>query len=858
MPQYSSYGMSPIRRRTPIGMNVAAFADAVGKLDAKYQAMAQQQSAIDMALAQLPVNAAEDEWKYNLGNEIRSQIESVDNPNDRYLTSIRAAGQLMSRPDVVGRIRAEAEYQNFVKQTQARNDIDQRTKNWALATNQYSYQDVKDKDGNIVGGSQWKPNNTPVGQVDLSKLGSLALQWAKPDEAKGSKAMFVNSKGEFTEDLSDAVDVAYQTIEGYKTLGKDKLIQAINAAIDMTPGARASIEQDYNVASWEYNKLTPEQKANIGESEITDGNGRTLTKEEFLAKKINPWVNAASYSNKESTINHGTGLQNRMALKQQAAANALAAEDYINGIHYTGTGYNITYDTSDYLATAQGTVDDAIRNIENIIPNLVNTKMWKEAKATGNYSALEGILKGSVLYRNLNPENKNNIDAAFRNITNEVSFLSDVYKDLDKDTKDALLFKSAVDAGQRLPDDNTYSKTFYGLLNKISDNKPAEKYKFTFNDKSDVDDFLNRLNMNEATAKQNGLEFGYDDGFRTITIKENSNVLPKAVINFMDGNDDFFSLPWNRSRVTALDGNNNDIGSTKRGTLLDNFGERLVGSWTTANHINNLNSIVSQKVNRFNASGSGERTTDQLKIADIPAVVDAQRKYGIESAEFGRAKKEYNDALAKKLSSSDWTQFQVYNYNEDTRGLTIMPNKNRGEEMSNIIGHIQNGKADVQLATNGIQHGYYVTLHEKLDKNGNVDPNSEPKTYFISSGIQDEALEEFKSDSNTRATAEYNRRRSVVGNYRTYLGQNITNIGNNGALVDGKPVDSNTAIMFIETDKVIDDVVNGIKTGKIPITNEDELTNVITQATQHIAKLIGISNTDEAIKIANIIYNKIK
>ena len=158
MPQYNSFGMSPIRRRTPIGLNVEAFADVVGKLDAKYQQMAQQQSAIDMALAQLPVNAAEDEWKYNLGNEIRNQIESVENPNDRYLTSIRAAGQLMSRPDVVGRIRAQAEYDNFVKQTQARKDLTEDDKAWALANNPYNYADVRDDKGNIIASVQNQAN----------------------------------------------------------------------------------------------------------------------------------------------------------------------------------------------------------------------------------------------------------------------------------------------------------------------------------------------------------------------------------------------------------------------------------------------------------------------------------------------------------------------------------------------------------------------------------------------------------------------------------------------------------------------------------------------------------------------------
>ena len=863
MPEYNSYSVSPVRRRNPMGMNVTAFADAVSKLDAKYQQTAQQQSAIDMALAQLPVNAAEDEWRYNLGNDIRNQIEAVENPNDKYLISVKAAGQLLSRPDVIGRIRAQADYDNFVKQTQARNDIDQRTKNWALENNQYTYQDVKDKYGNIIGGTEWKPNITPVSQVDLSKLGSLALQWAKPDGAKGSQATFIDSEGNFTNDVNSAVDLAYQTTSGWTKLGKDKLMQAINAAIDMTPGARASINQDYDVAVWDYNKLTPEQKLNLGESEVTDSNGRILTKQEFLARKLNPWANAASFSDTENTIKYGTGLQTRLALKQQAAANAMA-DITGGGINYTGNGYNITYNTSDYIADANGSIKDAINKIAGAMPALANTKQWKEAVATNNYEGIEQIVRSAVTkngknyFSSTSEKAQKIVNDALRDINNNQSFVSDLFKDVDKDTKDALLFKFAIDAGQSLPENNQFAKAFYKFLGDISDGKPAEQYKITFNDKNDVKEFLDRLGMSESTAKANGIVFGKDDDFTTMTIKQNAKILPKAILNFFNGDDDFFSLDWNRSKVTALDSNGNDIGSSKRGTLLDKVGERMLGGWTDVTHFNNLYNSVNDIYTKFNEIDGNMRTTDQLKIADIPAVANARRDYGIDSAEFKRVKDDITESLRQRLSGSDWHQYQVYGYDEDTMGLTIMPNEDKTDQMANIIGHLQSNKADIQFATNGMQHGYYITLHEKLDKNGNVDPNSDVKTYFIASGVEDEALQEFKTDSNTRAMAEYNRRRSVTGRYRTYLGQDITNIGNEGALINGIPVTNNEAIKQIEVDKIIDDVVRGCQ--GIPNTIEgNNVTNQRIQvAAETIAKYMGRPN-DERYKalIINTIHNKL-
>lgn len=865
MPSYNSFGMSPIRRRNPIGMNIGAFADVVSKLDTKYQEMAKQQSAIDMAIGQLPVNAAEDAWRMGVADEIRNQINSVDNPNDRYLTAIRAAGQLMSRPDVVGRIRAQAEYKNFVEQNQKRTDIGQDVKDWALANNQYTYQDKRDASGRIVGGSEWKPNLTPVSTVSLSDLGTKALSWIKANVKNVDNAVFVDKDGNTTTDISKAVDVLSTSSGSVTSLGKDKVQAAIQAAIDMTPGARASIDQDYEVDNWKYNQLTPEEKNIAGATAVTDSNGRRLTKNEYLQNRLGSFYEAVPYTQNQVKTSYGTGLQTAFALKQKAKADAALQSNLNNGINYTGTGFNITYDTSDYLASTQATIEDAIKTIEGAMPQLTKSKRWQEAKATGNYDDIENIVRniktrsGQSYFDVANANVKNIVNGALTNIYNNKGFLADAYKNIDKDTKDAIIAKSAFDAGQKPSDNNEYAKTFYQLLDTLSDGKPAESYKITFNDKSDVTDFLSRMGMNEATARQNGMEFGYDNDFVTITIPQNNTYLPKAVLNFFDGDDDFFSLPWNRSSITALDAQGNDIGSHRRGTLLDNIGERIVGSWTTSNHFNNFNQILNNKVNRFNASGRGLRSTDQLKIADIPAVADAQRKYGIDSAEFGRVKKEVTDALEKKLANSDWTQLGVYGYNEDTRGLTIMHNEDRGEQMANIIGHLQNGKADVQFATNGIQHGYYVTLHEKLDKNGNVDSSAEPKTYFISSGVEDEAMNEFVTDSNTRAMGEYNRRRSVSGDYRNYLGYEITNISDNGALVNGNPISREQAVKLIEIDKLIDDTVNNIKGNINRFTTTEAVENALNLANVTIANYLGISpSSSQAIKIRNIIANKLK
>jgi len=118
-------------------------------------------------------------------------------------------------------------------------------------------------------------------------------------------------------------------------------------------------------------------------------------------------------------------------------------------------------------------------------------------------------------------------------------------------------------------------------------------------------------------------------------------------------------------------------------------------------------------------------------------------------------------------------------------------------------------------------------------------------------------MREFTTDSNTRAMAEYNRRRSTAGNYRTYTGDNITNIGNSQAMLNGMPVSSDVAVRKIEQDKLIDDVVSGIKYSGSGMS-EDEIAARVLQATQLIAANTGVTDAAEAANIANIIFNKIK
>lgn len=67
------------------------------------------------------------------------------------------------------------------------------------------------------------------------------------------------------------------TTNQWESLGRDKIMKGIQAYIETTPGIKASLEQDYDVAIYK-------QKKYGVNSDVEDKNGVTLSPEQYLQK----------------------------------------------------------------------------------------------------------------------------------------------------------------------------------------------------------------------------------------------------------------------------------------------------------------------------------------------------------------------------------------------------------------------------------------------------------------------------------------------------------------------------------------------------------------------------------------------
>ena len=135
--------------------------------------------------------------------------------------------------------------------------------------------------------------------------------------------------------MSVTGEIYSHTKGDWQRLSKTKLAEAVKAVIENTPGAKASLEQDYKIAKWKYDQ-------NGSNPDITDKNGILLTPEQYLAKRIDPFYNAATFYNQSSNTTYGEAWKAQLALAKQAGSGSSAQrKQAIDNLTYKGTPVRI-------------------------------------------------------------------------------------------------------------------------------------------------------------------------------------------------------------------------------------------------------------------------------------------------------------------------------------------------------------------------------------------------------------------------------------------------------------------------------------------------------------------------------------
>lgn len=326
-----------VPQRVPVRSNLEALSQALNKIDERSDKAIQQKSAITNAIGQLKLNAAEDKWKYDYAKRIEQKINDAAQYGDysRALdVATELAGSATSSPEVIGRIRANEAYEKKKGEVESLANsgvISGLTKERWLAQNKYAYEDIRDENGNIVGGTDWKAGWDPVKKVDMSRLVTLAGQLAAPVKRANSSSsqrsvsdeQGVGNGGTSTPEGLRSVKTGYSTSSGSsfqrETLTKQKIDEVYNKLFALDGDNMNALIQQYDDIKWKVNQLKdelstttdPEKRKSLQDSidafgnDIYDSNGQPLKVKEYMLSKIGVITKDMAYDN--TSVSHTSG-----------------------------------------------------------------------------------------------------------------------------------------------------------------------------------------------------------------------------------------------------------------------------------------------------------------------------------------------------------------------------------------------------------------------------------------------------------------------------------------------------------------------------------------------------------------------
>lgn len=483
----------------PIDLNVLA--RTYNTLEQGHQQAIQTKSQIDAQLAQLDLNEAEDAWRQEQLNKVRNALTENMQYGNAYSSLddiVGTYGDITSSPGMIGRLRAQQDYKAYMDNLDKRTDLSEDYKNYYRAVNKYNYQDITDKNGNVIGGNKWTPIDKEVSEIPMNQILNQALQWAAKEQGGGSQTRWLDVNGKVTDDITKSVtgEIYSHTKGNWQRLSKAKLAEAVKAVIENTPGAKASLEQDYKIAKWKYDQ-------NGSNPDITDKNGILLTPEQYLAKRIDPFYNAATFYNQDSNTTYGEAWKAQLALAKQAGLGSTnQRKQAIDNLTYKGTPVRI----DNFMpAQAQAEITSNRQSIAGLL-NKYNPDINIDL-ATAN----PDDIRTSIMTNITSPSDRAYALSYLNDIIDNQEYINSLKVGKSQDSIDGFDTYNSIISLSDLPN-NKYSDTYSKYVNQIfGDSSSIRQY---FNNDDVYNSFINALG-GEKKAASLGIRFGSDgNGYR--------------------------------------------------------------------------------------------------------------------------------------------------------------------------------------------------------------------------------------------------------------------------------------------------------------------------------------------------------
>lgn len=778
-------------------------------------------SDLEVTMANLDLNEAESEWRQQKINEIKETVAENTIYGNSYAALddiIAKAGNLASDQGMIGRLQAQKDYKAFRERVENDKTLPQDYKNYYLENNPYHYKDTFDKDGNIVGGTKWTPTKSPTAVVPLSQIVIQGINIAAKESGSGSVTRWLDENGKVTTDPSKVFDgeVYNSTTNQWERLSREKIWQGINSMIASTPGAIESIKQDYNVARWRHNKAVKANDNKSFESDVTDANGVYLSEEQYLRKRVDPAVQAASYYNSVSRTTYGNGLATYKAAQAKAAAAAEAERLRMSEATMSGrnTPVEVKVDTAaDYLST------------RNISENAIST-LYKTLTGTNLY-----IKPGEHIGNIEELLNKHNIPVADRQqlrayvkAYNEANANLEAYtKNMNNTDKANFLFAARIKSGgQLISSANGGSEYDDKLINSINNlyGQNGASVAITLSDKT-LTNFQNIINAGEYQGYSKlGIEI---QGNKVIIPKSAMYSLPmvSSIISKAESRANKGFMPTiyqavtqgrGRFSVDVLDANGMSIHTGENQIRYANesnpYGtsERELSSDMDRLSIRNIGNIYDDGVEQ------SSKLSNKYKVAPTTMTVSSLNLDGKHFTD-GTLLSQYEKGLITKEQYTTYKQYFDESFEDIVRGLDFSQNEmyfadetgtrkkvDNSEERFNYGSEILQAVKDKRAVfsptivpgsydplTGAPIAGYNITIIPKTDSKGEVVGDGKQMRFYIPGMINETASKYMMQDPyiqafNVISTAGATKSTRILADSNTNprLGNiSITGLGNN-------------------------------------------------------------------------------
>lgn len=538
----------------PVDLQVAG--NAYNTLQQGHIKALELESKLGKTIAELPLNESEEAFRQELFDGINSAIDANSVKGNAYYSIpalIKAEGNIAKNPELIGKLKAQQDYTNFINSVNANKELSSDEKEYYKAMNPYRNGDIIEN-GKKVGydaSFRWTPNKVMRRKADYEKIFQQGLKLAAEEVTNGQYYRWVDANGNPTANPMESFDgeIYYEVAGQKKVLSKDKIYQSVLAVANRDPYFNESIDQDRDVSEWKLGKneaFNDENQEGINKGEVLAkytydditkrADGSIMSRDEYIKSLFDKSAEVAAYTIENYKTSYGSGLKTYKAAEQAKQAAEFAAQFGSYNGSGIGGGYGNGNETlfpfqsqnpigNVVIKTNQG--QEATKNKNAALGNIQNT--YYSLFGNLDESNVDTMIDRILSSEEVSPELKHSIKQQSRVYNESVNILNNIESKLNNKSSDKFKFGLKVTEGLPFDENDTkYDKRAVKIQNQFFKNGDGV---IRIPNQNVLNDFIS---SSDKLIKDGIISY---DGKETITIpKDNKNYLLQILDNLNTAN----------------------------------------------------------------------------------------------------------------------------------------------------------------------------------------------------------------------------------------------------------------------------------------------------------------------------------